>query len=119
MNKGFTLIELIAVVIIVALISIVSVPAVVNQLVTKKQDVSNVTEQIIFDATELYINDNNIVVFDYECVSLDKLVSEGYLTAPIKDAISGEEIELTKQVKATKINSSEYEFLLTDKCTSD
>ena len=119
MNKGFTLKEMIAVVIIIGLISIVSVPAVVNQLTTKKQDVSNVTEQIIFDATELYINDNSVVVFDYECISLDKLVNEGYLKAPIKDAISGEEIELTKQVKAKKINSSEYEYLLTDKCTSD
>jgi type IV pilus assembly protein PilA len=118
MNKGFTLIEMIAVVIIVGLISLVSVPPIVNQLVNKKQEINGVTEQLIYDAAELYIEDNNIVVVNYECISLDKLVTNGYLKAPIKDAVSGEEISLTKYVKATKTNTQEYNYTLTDKCIS-
>lgn len=116
-TQGFTLMEMIAVVIIIALIALISLPTITNQLVDKKDEVSEATLNIINSAAELYMSNrqseypkgvNNTGV-DY-CISLDTLVNTGNLTSPIKDFNTGEEIPLTKYVKITINQYGEYSF---------
>lgn len=118
-NKGFTLIEMLAAGIIVLLISMIAMPMIINQINDRKEEISDITLNTIYSATNLYLDDyqiiSNLNVGDNYCVSLDKLVNEGYLEYPIKDAVSKEDIPLTKYVKTTvNANLEFYNFELTD-----
>ena len=121
MNKGFTLIEMIAVVVIVSLISLLTVPAIINQISNKKSDVKSTTEEMIYQAAELYMQ-NNIETYSKSqgetyTIRLDELVNSGYLSSPIIDYETGNEISLTKCVQTTVNNYNEYgDFELTDNC---
>ena len=116
-NKGFTLIEMIAVVILISLIALISLPTLTNQLVDKKGEVSEATLEIINNAAELYMTNKQT---EYPkgiinkgasyCISLDTLVSTGNLRSPIKDFKTGEEVPLTKYVKVTINEFGEYSF---------
>ena len=124
MKNGFTLIEMMAVVIIISLISILTVPTIVNQIAERKTEIDSTTKQMIYDATDLYMTNKAV---DYPklqgnvyCISLDTLVQNGYLTSPIKDFTSGNQIPLTKKVRVTVKNiagSLEYsDYTLIDNC---
>lgn len=122
-SNGFTLIEMIAVVMIIALISLISLPTLVNQLGERKNEISDMTLKMIYDAAELYMSDRQSeyskTAGNSYCVSLDTLVSNGNLSTPITDFKTGDEIPLTKYVK-TKINSyleySDFQLVDKDEC---
>lgn len=114
-QNGFTLIEMIAVVILISLISLIFLPTITNQIANKKQKISEVAETLIFNATELYMS-NRVTEYpktagNTYCVSLDKLVQSDYLSNPVKDMTTGKEIPLTNYVKITVNNYNEYEFV--------
>ena len=120
MKKGFTLIEMVAVIGIIALIAVVSLPAVLNQFKEKQGDVSLATKKIIYNAAELYMDDRpstfskNYSNIGKKCyVYLDTLVMAGKLSSPIKDVTTSQEISLTSYVQATVNNYSDFdEFVL-------
>lgn len=120
-TSGFTLIEMIAVVGIIALIAVISFPAIVNQLGEKREDISNTTKTIIYDAADLYFSNHQSEypksIGETYCITLDTLVSSGMLSNPIIDYTSGDEIPLTWGVE-TEVNSySEYsKYNLVEKC---
>lgn len=121
MKRGFTLIELISAITLLALILLLAVPAIVNQLSEKKNELSDTTLKILYNAAELYMDDNNVLstleAGDTYCVSLDRLVQDKYLKSPIKDVNTGGEIALTKKVKVTINSNLEYDkYILVDKC---
>ena len=114
MKKGFTLIEMLAVVLIISLVALVSLPTISNQLADKKKDISDTTMTLINQATDLYM-ENRISMYpkvtgEKYCVSLDTLVSNGYLSSPIKDFENGKEIPLTKYVVVTVNKYQEYTY---------
>ena len=121
MKKGFTLIEMLAVVIIMSLIAAITVPMVSNQLANNKSKISDTTKKLIFEATELYMSEREV---DYPklsgntyCVSLDEIANAKLLDTPIKDFETGKEISLTKHVKVAVNANNEYDnFELLDKC---
>ncbi len=121
MKRGFTLVEMIAVIGIIAMIAAVSFPAIINQLGEKKEQISDVTKKIIFDAADLYFSDHQSeypkVSGESYCISIDQLVSVGSLQAPIKDYLTGDEIPLTTNVKTTVNSYSEYgSYSLVETC---
>lgn len=121
MKRGFTLIELISAITLLALILLLAVPAIVNQLSEKKNELSDTTLKLLYSAAELYMDDNNVLstleAGDTYCVSLDRLVQDKYLKSPIKDVNTGGEIALTKKVKVTINSNLEYDkYILVDKC---
>lgn len=86
MKKGFTLIELIAVILLLGLIGLVVFPSVLNQMKTADKNISEATRKIIYSAADDYINynkeqfktsidNNNDIVLE-----LNTLVNEGYLS---------------------------------------
>ena len=60
MKKGFTLIELISVVIIMGLIMVAVVPTVLNQIKGKEADISETSKQVIYLATNEYVKNDKI-----------------------------------------------------------
>ena len=119
MRRGFTVIEMLFAILMLALISAFAIPAIINQVSDKKEEINNTSLDMIYSATILYMDDYEIAsekfAGDTYCVSLDKLVKEGYLTTPLKDYTTGDNIPLTKYVKTTINNNLEYDdFELTD-----
>ena len=113
MNKGFTLMEMLATIIIVIMIGGIAVPSIINQIANKKEELDNSTKKLIYEATELYMS-NNISNYpklsgNKYCVSIDKLVEAKYLETPIKDFKTGKEISLTNVVSVTVNEMGEYD----------
>lgn len=119
MKKGFTLIELTAVIIIIALISLLAFPLVDNLINFKQNEISETMNQIIFNATDIYIgyNPNNYSKIDNNiyCIKLSDLNDLDLISNPLIDPISNEEISLNKYVKV-EVNALEYLYSIVDEC---
>ena len=134
MNKGFTLVELLAVLFILSVITIVAVHSVIT---TNKKSKENDIEQFkktVENAAEVYVEthldlpqvqnlkDNGIEL----CIQIKKLIngteengSVGLLNANLKNPENGIEItSLNASVKATKQNNEIiYEYKNSNNCT--
>ncbi len=117
-KRGFSLVEMLAVVVILGLLIVVGIPQIQNQLLSKKEAVNEATLALIYEAAESYVDANpstfqKMYISESEhasyCISLKKLVDEGKLESPIKDYSTGEDIDLNTFIE---INSNEYnEFI--------
>ena len=122
MRKGFTLAEVLGVVAVLSLIMILIIPPIANQIIKSKQDVSDATLKLIYNATELYIdkNQNDYPIYDGNvyCVALQTLVDNNELKAPIKDIRNGKDIDLKNIVKITITNAANinYELVKSENC---
>lgn len=111
MNKrGFTLIELIAVIGLLALLALASYPNITSQLKKSRQTNYNVFEQNIFLATETYINTYREQYVDFKNagdvvrIELKELIESGYVKSTIVNPKTNEKISETDYVEVT-INS--------------
>lgn len=96
-NKGFTLAEVLGVIIILGILVIVSFPPMLNQLKKSQNKLNDATLKILGTAAEQYI-DNHATTYPMQtgkiyCLKLETLVNAGYLKSPILDAGTGEEID--------------------------
>ena len=116
MKKGFTLIEMVAVILILALIAITTLPTILNQVSNKQEQISEANKTIIYDAAEQFLMSNSIsypkIAGNNYCITLNELVNNGKLTAPIKDLESGNEISLNTTIKASLNVYSDYEYCI-------
>ncbi len=97
MKKGFTLVELLAVIVIIALISILAFPSILNQFTKSKGTVNETAKETYVNATELYL-DNNVNLQQYVsdtkiCVSFEVLINSGNLKGPIKNLETGRNMD--------------------------
>lgn len=113
-NKGFTLVELLAVLVLVAALTLIAVPSIINYVNESKDEISDATQKLIYSGAELYIdsrpNEYEKEVGNRFCVTLQDIVDAKYLTAPILDSVSGEEIDLNKFVKINYIYDNNLEY---------
>ena len=120
-KKGFTLIELMGVIIIIGLLIILAIPSITNLLNDEEENISSAMEKVLLQAGELYTQDNSGIYPKTEgnvyCVTLKELVDEEYLGSPIKDPISSNEIDQNKYIK-TSIQNGTYNYEITDTCES-
>lgn len=120
-QRGFTLIEMIAVIGIISMIAMISMPLIANQLANKKDEISDVTQNLIYNAADLYFSNHQTeypkVAGESYCVTLDQLVNAGMLQSPLIDYKTGDTISLTMNVKTTINTYLEYSnFELTTQC---
>ena len=106
-NKGFTLPEVLGVVILLSIITAVSVTQIINRINSSKGKISDAEQQLILSATQLYIDENKLLFKKIEnnvyCIYVESVIQSGYLSSPIMD-IDGNEIDYKTQVKAQYIN---------------
>ena len=116
MKKGFTLIELMAVIVIIGLISITTVPLITTRLKDKQKEVDETRNQLIYSAASLYVSDTVSEIGDNStfCIRINDLVNNGYLDASI-----GEEVSFNKVVKVDyKDKFKEYDIVDSTNCVA-
>lgn len=122
-RRGFTLIEMIAVVLIMALLTLIILPTITNQIRSQKENISDASLKLIYEATNLYLSEKQeefpLKAGATYCTSLETLVNEGKLQRPLKDMTTGKEIPLNKVVKTVvnEYNDGEPELVEADACT--
>ena len=125
MKRGFTLVEMIAVILIMLLISITVIPSILNEVNNKKEEISSASIQLIETSVNNYLKQKTtsypIKSGNTYCIVLNDVVNNGDLSAPIKDLKTGNEIALTTKVKAYVNEYSDYELCIVghdcDECT--
>ena len=120
MKKGFTLIEILAVVTLMGLIFILVIPKIANSLKNKKLDIDKTTSNMIISAAKLYVS-NNKDNFDQDnentyCLSINQLVKKQYLGNEVKNVTDNINITNTMSVKITYDNGFKYELVNKKDC---
>lgn len=110
-KNGFTLVELLGVIIIIAALSLVVFPLVMNGFKKNKTAISAATKTLIEDAATAYMNENpnmyEKVDGNIYCISLSQIVDSGNLSSPLNDPTTGNEILLSNKVRVT-IENRQY-----------
>lgn len=118
MKKGFTLVEVLAVIVLTSLIMFIAIPAIINAVNKKRNTISDDAKKIIYDAADLYVSNysNAMQSGTTYCIELDDLVEQGYLTSPVMDYKNDKEVPLNYFVMVTPSNN-EYTYELVKNCT--
>ena len=121
MKKGFTLIEMIGVMVILSLLLLFVMPSVINYIKKGGDTKDTVVKTMIFEAARKYIDDNkNMFKKDVKntyCISLYTLANEGYIESPVTLSSSDEDIASEESTKTVKIIYDEkFKYELVDEC---
>lgn len=115
MKKGFTLIEILAVIVIIGVLAIITIPAVINNIERSQEVAYENLVNNIEQTTQLYIRNNkddidgiytagNIIT-----ITLQDLVDSESLGAPIIDPRNKQEISLFTPVSVLVEPHGKYE----------
>ena len=111
MKKGFTLVELIVVIVLLSLISVFTFPSINKVINERKEKLYNIQIENIKASAESYINKNNLFsTNDKVIVTLCELKQSGFTDENIKDPRTGLLISDNSMVIALK-NTNEYTFM--------
>jgi len=120
-KRGFTLIEILAVIVIIALILVLVTPNILANLSKARGKVSDATEKVIEQATNIYLDENPDTYPENEgdiyCITVDTLMGAGKLVNPLTDAATGKEIDGSTSVRVTITKGGrEYELVTDGTC---
>lgn len=120
-KNGFTLVELLGVIVVIAVLSLLVFPIVMNQFRKNKKQISETMKTMIIDATSLYVDaDPNVYIKNngnIYCISLEQIASAGHLSKPLMDPGTGEEIPMSNKIKVSVENLQfHYEYIADDSC---
>lgn len=117
-TRGFTLAELMGVIIIIALLLIFALPNIINFIKSSNKKIGDVTLDLIYSASEDYVNENKNefpkVEENIYCIPLRDLVDDGKLKSPIKLSSNSEDVTDTMQVEV--IYDEKFKYELKDNC---
>lgn len=109
-DYGFTLAEILGVIVIIGLLLVIIGPLVVNRIKDNNDTVSLVGDSIIFEAASQYDDENpDTNNTEKRCIPIKTLIEYGKLTSPVKDFKTGEEID-DKSVLITHYKSGYRDF---------
>ncbi|MDD2391440.1 MAG: type II secretion system protein [Bacilli bacterium] len=118
-NKGFTLAELVGVVVILTLVMLIVFPAVTKVLKQNKNEISDSTLIFYKTQAENYISDNGIdfktVNGSIYCIKLKTLVDYGYLKEPLLDSKTSKEFDQKLFLEMT-YNDNSWDAELKETC---
>ena len=121
MKKGFTLMELLGVIIVLTIITLLILPNIINSLKNSGKTSEELMDNFIVSAAKLYLSDNfsnfsKSTQYVY-CLPVSKLVEDNYLTSPVKykniDDITG-----IKSIKITYTTKFNYDIVDAATCSS-
>ena len=108
-NRGFTLVELLGVIIILALLSLVIFPNIISSFFDVSNKLDDATKLLVVEAAKDYYleNRNNIENLDY-CVTVANLQTEGLISYDIKD--SDGKVLPSDMIVKIKAHGADYEI---------
>lgn len=119
MKKGFTLAELLCVIIILGILVALAVPNIMNLINDEKGSISDALENVIVQDAELYIQNNKEFYTRTEgnvyCITFQMLIDAELLSDPIIDPVTKDEISSNKYVK-TSVENDEFKYVISDEC---
>lgn len=115
MKKGFTLTELLGVIVLLGAIALLTFPPILNQIKKSKEEIDNGNLSLINSSFELYLSENKSTIIMNDntayCIKLKTLVDDGKLNTPIKNS-SNEEINVNlTYLKVVKGSNASYELV--------
>ena len=104
-NKGFTLVELLAVLVLLSAIMFVVIPSLSSSMERSKKKKLEANKKMLIAAAEMYVSDHRYVLQKYDrCyIIFDDLVEGGYAT---EDLIYSDSGDLTGVIVYDRINNS-------------
>ncbi len=117
MRKGFTLVELLAVIVILALIGIIIMPSVINIMSESTTEVNEANKKTVLAQAEIFVLENS---FNYEkvngnvyCITIDQLKDENFLDT---EFVNGLDESVRKLIIGVKIQNDKYHYELVSEC---
>lgn len=118
-KNGFTLAELLGVVIILGLLALLIFPNIIKQLKEGKQNISSSVEQLIFNSVENYMLSNQTQyptnIDTTYCFTLQQLVDNGEITKGLLIDEEGKALKLSKKVEII-IENQQKTYKMNDNC---
>lgn len=103
MKKGFTLPEVLGIIVIISILLLLIIPTIINGVKDKEGDVGTVLGNIIYEASdELLKTDEDKypqIPGDVYCISIGELIDHGKLVEPVKKITSEGNYSRTDQIK--------------------
>ena len=118
-KKGFTLAELLGVIVILGLIVLVAFPAILDTIKSNKDNISDATAKIIISGANLYVN-NNLNTFEpiedqKYCIKIQTLIDDEKIPENIIDPDTNEKLDSNRYVKVVfKNNKYNYTIVGTE-----
>lgn len=110
-RNGFTLVELMAVIIIISLIALLTFPNIINQIKKTKKSNNKMIEDIVLTQAKKYVSDNKDEFNDNEyCIGIDTLLDNDYIK---DDIVKNSDIVDTKVIF---LSNDKYVLMDKDKC---
>ena len=85
MKKGFTLVEMLAVITIIGLLALLTVPAIDSMIKENKNTIYELQEQQILDALKEYASENALTLEDENTITLGDLKRSGLIEKNIRN----------------------------------
>lgn len=119
MKKGFTLVELLGVIILLSLVLTLVAPRIINSMRDSQSKVNDLTKTLIYTATENLINDNKNLFKKVNgnryCVELRELVDTNYIN---EVELDNKKITDNMSVQITYNNGYVYELVNKNECSN-
>lgn len=118
MKRGFTLVELLAVIIILGILSAIVIPPVVDNINAVRNESYNQMVANVEQTAQLYARENKSVIPELNTVgntitiTLQTLVDKEGLSTPIIDKRTDQEISLATEVTITVLSRNKYKVEL-------
>lgn len=120
-EKGFTLIELIGVIVLLAIIVLITYPSIVNIIKRSNNKIDSATSALIISGAKNMIDENKndypLTNGNVYCVTINSLINKGYIISDLETG-NGNKINTDRYVMI-KVNSNKYKYTIlaeTEKC---
>lgn len=122
-KRGFTLVELLAVLVLIAAISLIVFPSIINYINNSKGDINETTKQLIIASADQYMNDKYKQELNTSvCFNLQTLIDNEYLEKSTVTNQAGKINPNTTYIQADyvidpELKAEKYNIKIVTKCT--
>ena len=114
-KRGFTLAELLGVIVILGLVSLITVPAVTQSIKKYKQDLYDIQIENIITAAKTWASDHILELPDNEgdtyMITIADLQKDGYIKDELQNPVTKDPFKTTAQITIKRVGKG-YEYSL-------